>query len=89
MKKEVYFFLMRNNLAKELRERFNYSNGATEDVADYNYSLRRLKSAKTVGDLFAIAKELEIGLGSIIRLALDTVITDLKMEDVREIPNEW
>lgn len=89
MKKDLYLYLCRENLVREIRERYNHSEGGKKAACEYYYNLRRVKTAKNIGGLFAIAKELQIGLGSMLRLSLSTIITDLKAEDFFEMPEKW
>jgi len=88
IKAEVYLFHLKQTLIKEARETYNDSLGGPGAIQEYKYALRRIKSAPTLGDLFRVARDMNLGLGSTLRLALNSFV-DLDIADLQEAPEKW
>lgn len=85
---KAYLLELKRSLIKEVRERYNYSPGGKKAVQEYNYALRRIVTAPTIGDLFRVARDLRLGLGDTLKAAIG-IFTDIDSEDLLEVPETW
>jgi hypothetical protein len=85
---ETYLLKLKRSLIKEVRERYNYSPGGKKAVQEYNYNIKRIVVAPTIGDVFRVARDLNIGLESTLRAAIGIII-DIDHADLQEVPESW
>ena len=82
---EAYLFLLKKKLLKVARERYNYE---CCSLKEYKYFVHRIQKAPTVGDVFRVVKDMELGAASALRIAISSFV-DIDEDDFVEAPETW